>query len=86
MMDGPERIFAKHMSRKDGKYIVFCSGWEYLQDMADMSRKWFASVDKNPNIYTAYYNDPENSKAFRDFKADKSKHLKLLLLYAQQVL
>lgn len=33
---------------------------------------------QNPNIYTANYNDPENSKAFRDFKADMSRHLKLL--------
>ena len=33
---------------------------------------------QNPNIYTANYNDPENSKAFCDFKADMSRHLKLL--------
>lgn len=37
MADGPERIFAKHMPRKDGKYIVFCSGLEHLNDMVDMS-------------------------------------------------
>lgn len=46
--DGPERIFAKHMPRKDGKYIVFCSGWEHIQDMAELSKKWFSSVDKIP--------------------------------------
>lgn len=53
MADGPERIFAKHMPRKDGKYIVFCSGLEHLNDMVDMSYKWFMMVDKKPNIYRA---------------------------------
>ena len=61
MADGPERIFAKHMPKKDGKYIVFCSGLEHLNEMVDMSSKWFMMVDKKPNIYRAYYNDPENS-------------------------
>jgi len=78
MADGPERIFAKHMPKKDGKYIVFCSGLEHLNEMVDMSSKWFMMVDKKPNIYRAYYNDPENSKAFKEFKADNSNHLKLL--------
>ena len=65
MADGPERIFAKHMPKKDGKYIVFCSGLEHLNEMVDMSSKWFMMVDKKPNIYRAYYNDPENPKAFK---------------------
>ncbi len=33
--------------------------------MVDMSSKWFMMVDKKPNIYRVYYNDPENSKAFK---------------------
>ena len=53
MADGPERIFAKHMPRKDGKYIVFCSGLEHLNDMVDMFCKWFMMVDKKPDIYRA---------------------------------
>lgn len=65
MADGPERIFAKHMPKKDGKYIVFCSGLEHLNEMVDMSSKWFMMGDKKPNIYRAYYNDPENPKAFK---------------------
>lgn len=53
------------MPKKDGKYIVFCSGLEHLNEMVDMSSKWFMMVDKKPNIYRAYYNDSENSKAFK---------------------
>lgn len=53
------------MPKKDGKYIVFCSGLEHLNEMVDMSSKWFMMVDKKPNIYRAYYNNPENSNAFK---------------------
>lgn len=76
--DGPERVFLKHMPDKHGKYIVFCSGVEHMQGMAEQSKSWFEDVDGKPHIYMAYYNDPNNSKAFRDFKADDSAHLKLL--------
>lgn len=53
------------MPKKDGKYIVFCSGMEHLNEMVDMYSKWFMMVDKKPNIYRGYYNDQENSKAFK---------------------
>ena len=33
--------------------------------MVDMYSKWFMMVDKKPNIYRVYYNDQENSKAFK---------------------
>lgn len=34
--DGPEKIFAGHM-RKDGKYIVFCCGKVYSEEMVALS-------------------------------------------------
>lgn len=76
--DGPEQIFPKYMENKKGKYIVFCSGREHMREMTEKASSWFHRVDENPHIYTAYYSNPETSKAFADFKQDASEHLRLL--------
>ncbi len=80
MADGPDKIFEKHMKQegRHGKYIVFCSDRKHMDEMAAHAKEWFARVDKEPHIYEAYYSNPETSKAFADFKADESNHLKLL--------
>lgn len=76
--DGLDVIFKKHIENKSGKYIVFCSNFDHMSEMADKAPEWFAKVDTDPHIYIAYSNDPATSKAFADFKADASEHLKLL--------
>ncbi|MBQ9745341.1 MAG: Helicase associated domain protein [Clostridia bacterium] len=76
--DGMDEIFAKHMEERTGKYIVFCANYEHMHEMIELAPEWFAKVDAKPHIYTAYSDDPETSKAFADFKADVSGHLKLL--------
>lgn len=78
MADGLDKVFAKHMPKRDGKYIVFCASFDHMNEMADKSKEWFAKVDTEPHIYKAYSNDPATSKAFSAFKADVSNHLKLL--------
>ena len=78
MADGIDEMFRKHMKDKTGKYIVFCSGYEHMQEMLDFTEEWFSGIDENPHIYTAYSDDPETSQAFADFKSDESNHLKLL--------
>lgn len=61
-------------------YCGWCEAWkvDFKYSLKAQASKWFMMVDKKPNIYMAYYNDPENSKAFKEFKADNSNHLKLL--------
>lgn len=76
--DGLEVIFAKHMTNKSGKYIVFCSSAEHMQEMMEQSRKWFNQVNPEIHQYMAYSEDPGTSKAFAEFKADDSAALKLL--------
>lgn len=76
--DGLDKVFAKHMPKRDGKYIVFCASFDHMNEMADKAKEWFAKVDTEPHIYKAYSNDPATSKVFSAFKADVSKHLKLL--------
>lgn len=78
MADGLDKVFAKHMPKRDGKYIVFCASFDHMNEMADKAKEWFAKVDSEPHIYKAYSNDPVASKAFSAFKADVSKHSKLL--------
>ena len=76
--EGLDVIFEKHMTDKSGKYIVFCSNFDMMNTAAANVKDWFGKIDEVPHVYRAYSNDPETSKAFADFKADISEHLKLL--------
>lgn len=76
--DGLDVIFQKHITDRDGKYIVFCSGVEHMDEMISHVPEWFSSIDRSPHIYRAYSDDPETGKAFSEFKSDNSTHLKLL--------
>ncbi len=76
--DGLDVIFNKHIENRSGKYIVFCSSLETMSIAVVEADSWFAKIDCKPHIYKAYSNDPETSKAFAEFKADRSEHLKLL--------
>ena len=66
------------MEKKNGKYIVFCSGKEHMDEMKEQVSTWFRRVDREPRIYTAFYNDTATDREFRKFKKDNSEHLKLL--------
>lgn len=76
--DGLDEIFHKHMKNRIGKYIVFCANYEHMTEMVGKTSEWFAKVDEQPHIYNVYSDDPETDRAFREFKADESNHLKLL--------
>ncbi len=76
--DGLDEIFAKHITDKGGKYIVFCSSKEHMDEIIGKVPEWFARVDTAPHIYTAYSDDPETEKSFASFKSDNSDRLKLL--------
>lgn len=76
--EGMETIFSKHMENRAGKYIVFCANYEHMREMVALAPMWFAGVDAVPRTYCAYSDDPETDKAFAEFKADDSGHLKLL--------
>ena len=75
---GMDALFEKHMTEKDGKYLVFCANYEHMTDMMGFVSEWFEKVDPHPHVYSAYSDDPSTSQAFADFKSDHSEHLKLL--------
>ena len=76
--DGLDKVFAKHITQMCGKYIVFCSSKEHMDEMMSHVPEWFAEVNKNIKVYKTYASDPEASKEFAAFKADDGDHLKLL--------
>ena len=76
--DGLDVILKKHINNKKGKYLIFCSGYEHIQEMKKLTAEWFASINSDVHTYTAYSSDPETSMAFQRFKADQSEALKLL--------
>ena len=76
--DGLNKIFARHMPDRHGKYIVFCSNASHMNRMIDLAPGWFAQLDAAPHIYRAYSPDPTTRAAFTAFREDESDHLKLL--------
>ncbi len=61
-----------------GKYLVFCASYDHLNEMKELAAEWFAGIDPEPHIYTAYSDDPKTAQEFEAFRNDKSHHLKLL--------
>ena len=76
--DGLDRVFAHHITEKCGKYIVFCSGKEHMDEMLSHVDEWFAGVNAKVKTYSTYASDPDASREFAAFKADGSDALKLL--------
>lgn len=76
--EGLDVIFKKHMTDPHGKYIVFCSNKEHMDQMMKHT-EWFSKVDNEPHMYSVYSSDPGADKAFKDFKEDNdNNHLRLL--------
>ena len=77
--EGLDTVFSKHIKDKTGKYIIFCANIEHLRETETHIHEWFGGIDMSPNIYKAYSEDAETSKAFDQFRQDTTSHLKLLL-------
>ncbi len=76
--EGLEQIFLRHMSKRSGKYLVFCASYHHMQEMIGKVPEWFSEVDPAPHVYSVYSEEPEASKEFAAFRTDTSGHLKLL--------
>ena len=76
--DGLPQVFERHITKRDGKYIVFCMGVEHMKEMISHVPEWFGGIDQEPHCYAAFSDNPCSSQAFADFNQDKSDHLKLL--------
>ena len=76
--EGLSQVFGKYMTEPHGKYLVFCSDREHMEEMIHLSREWFAPQDTAPHIYSVYSDDAETDMSFTTFKEDDSDHLRLL--------
>ena len=76
--DGVEELFRKHLPDVHGKYLLFCTSFEHMQEMQAKVQEWFGFADDKPHIYTMYSEDAQADKTFATFKADTTDHLKLL--------
>ena len=80
--DGIPELFAKHMTKRDGKYIIFCKDKEHMDELMGMVPQWFGEIDDEPEIYSVFsgkgYTDNENKKTIKSFEESKTDHLKLL--------
>ena len=76
--EGLPAIFARHMTDKTGKYLVFCSGQAHMKRVLSHAKEWFGGIDPQMHVYSAYSADPETSRAYKAFVKDDSDHLKLL--------
>ena len=48
---GAAEIFQKHMPHDYGKYIVFCSNREHLEEMKNKIPRWISGINKNIRSY-----------------------------------
>lgn len=76
--DGLDVIFDRHITDRHGKYIVFTSNFETMQEYMTLAQDWFGKIDRDMHIRSVYSDDPSASKSFHDFKTDDSDHLRLL--------
>lgn len=76
--EGLSEIFKKHMKNQTGKYILFCSSKEHMEEMLEHVEEWFGDIDVCPHIYQVYSEDSAADRTFSAFKTDNSSHLKLL--------
>lgn len=76
--EGLPAVFARHMTEKSGKYLVFCSGQAHMKRVLSHAKEWFGQIDPQMHVYSAYSADPETSRAYKAFVRDDSDHLKLL--------
>lgn len=76
--EGLPSIFTRYITDKTGKYLVFCASQAHMKRVLVHAKEWFAAIDEDMHIYSAYSADPETSRAYKAFVRDDSQHLKLL--------
>ena len=75
--DGLPVIFQRYL-KPTGKYIVFCPGRGGMEEIRQKAGEWFGPVDQDYHCYQVYSQNQKSAQEFREFKEDRSAHLKLL--------
>lgn len=77
--EGLEDIFEKYASKRDGKYIVFCSDIKDMHKKMQEAEKWFSKVGKT-KLYEISYrkSDKSNQDTLTRFKNEDDGTIHLL--------
>lgn len=83
-VEGLDQIFARYMTKKDGKYLLFCKDIQHLEEMKTKIKKWFGGINDKIEVYDVHskHSDVANEQTLNRFRQDKSHTLKLLLSVA----
>lgn len=73
-----ENIFSKYMTNTSGKYLVFCSNVQHMEEMISHAKEWFSVVNNDIDIYKVSFREPESKTKFASFNSSQSSSLKLL--------
>jgi len=78
--EGIPELFEKNITKKDGKYIVFCKDKEHLGEIMPKMREWLKNIDAEPEMYSVYsgYGSKTNKETIKQFETSKTEHIKLL--------
>ncbi|MBO5239335.1 MAG: Helicase associated domain protein [Lachnospiraceae bacterium] len=72
------RVFAKHIKKKNGRFIVFCTNLDKMYEMMTRVPEWFAEIDRLPHVYCVHCYNVDADADFKAFQEDDSDHIKLL--------
>ena len=80
---GLPEVFSRHLTKTDGRLIVFCRNVTSLRAVERRCRSWFEGVNGSVHPYTVYSSNPESLANYDAFKDDDSAALKVLLCIDQ---
>lgn len=76
--NGIDEIFNRHISNRQGKYLVFCMNITHLYTMIAQVPLWFKDIDRHPHVYCITCKNISSQKELLHFMQDESEHIKLL--------
>lgn len=78
MAKGIPELLGSEITKKDGKYIIFCRDIKDMEEKAKKAKEWFEKVDKEPEIYMISSKQRDSKEQLNRFNESNSEHIKLL--------
>ena len=75
---GIPELLGEHITKTNGKYIIFCKSIEDMEEKAKEATEWFREVDDSPEVYMISSKHKDSQEQLNDFNNSDSEHLKLL--------
>lgn len=81
--DGLPEVFAKHMTRRNPKLIVFCPSFAVLEEIEGKLPSWLSGVSDAVRAYRVLVADPSSRDNLEAFKADDGDAARVVLCIDQ---